>query len=107
MLVTVAPTQPMSKSRRVEKNPEHVKTQKFVDRCMDQLDNDMEAVCYEYSSLVSMFILNEMTANKLSFEEAAVHLTRNFLLCDNVKNMRSMGERLIDRDNEEVITGEL
>ena len=74
---------------------------------MDALDTDMEAVCYQYSSLVSMWVINEMTANKLSFEEAASALTRNFMLCDNVKNMRSMGERLIDRDAEEKITGEL
>lgn len=74
---------------------------------MDQMDDDMQAVCYEYSSLVSMFVINEMTANKSTFEEAAVNLTRNFMLCDSVKNMRSMGERLIERDNEEVIKGEL
>ncbi len=97
----------MSKSQKRSTNPEHVKTQKFVDRCMDALDTDIEAVCYEYSSLVSMWVINEMTANQLSFEEASRRLVSNFMLCDNVKNMRLMGERLIDRDAKEVITGEL
>ena len=107
MLVTVAPTQPMSKSQKRSMNPDQVKTKELVDHCMDVMDTDMQAVCFQYSSLVSMFLINEMTANKLTFEEAAVLLARNFMLCDNVKNMSAMGERLKNKDAEEKITGEL
>ncbi len=78
-----------------------------MERCADQLDDDIQALCYEYSSLVSMWVINEMTANQITFEEASRRLVNNFLVIDIAKNMSSMGQRLIDRDAEEVITGEL
>lgn len=107
MLARLAPIQAMSKSQKRSLNPDQVKTKELVDHCMDVIDTDMQAVCFQYSSLISMFMINEMTANQLTFEEAAVQLARNFMLCDNIKNMSAMGERLKNRDSEEVITGEL
>ena len=52
-------------------------------------------------------VVSPLPLKAFEFEEAAVHLARNFMLCDNVKNMSTMGERLKNKDAKEVITGEL
>ena len=100
MLVTVAPTQPMSKSRRATNSPEAQETQMYVDKAHDVLDNDMKAICTQYSSLVSIWLLNEMTANQMSLEEAATALARNFLLMNNIKDLRRVGEEFVKTEKE-------
>lgn len=86
---------------------EQVPSQKYVDTCLDVMDKDMTTLCYEYSSLVSMWLINEMTADEVSFEEAARKLASNFMLVNNVKQMRIMGEQLENRTDEEKVTGSL
>ena len=107
MLVTVAPTHAMSKSQKKTLTPEQYTSQKYVDTCLDVMDKDMTTLCYEYSSLVSMWMINEITANAITFEEAARRLASNFMLVDNAKNMRALGERLANRADEEKVMGSL
>jgi hypothetical protein len=105
MLVTVAPTQPMSKSQKKAQGFEEKSSQHYVDLAHDVLDKDMESVCYQYSSLVSMWVINEITANKSTFEEAAAALVRNFMLYQNVKDLRAVGERIEDPDDHSFTKG--
>ena len=97
----------MSKSQNRAMTTEQVASQKYVDAFLDVMDKDMTALCYEYSSLVSMWLINEMTADGVTFEEAARKLASNFMLVNHCKQMRIMGEQLESRSDEEKVMGSL
>ena len=106
MLVTVAPTQPMSKSQKRQIEVDGQTFTECVSVAQDALDKDMQTLCHEYSSLVSRWMINEMSVNQSSFELAATQFTRNFLLVQNIKDLQQIGEH-ITKTEIEVLDGGL
>ena len=82
-------------------------THRLVNQAIDRMDEDMNLIYAHNSALVTRWMVHEMTAGKKTFEEAAVHLARNFLIPTDVLDLRAVGERIDEELDEHTITGEI
>lgn len=80
-------------------------TQRLINQALDQMDEDMKFIYAQNSSIVTRWMVHEMTAGEKTFEQAAVHLARNFLIPDDLLDLRAVGKR-IDEDADEHTVGE-
>ena len=85
--------------------PQQKEDQRLINQALDQLDADMTAIYAQCSSLVTTWMTHEMTAGEKSFQEAAVHLARNFMLPNSLSYLKEVGKQ-IDRDVDEHTVGE-
>ena len=95
----------MGKSQRNGMSSEQKETHRLVNQALDQMDEDMNLIYAQNSSIVTRWMIHEMTAGEKTFAEAAVHLARNFLLPDDLLDLRAVGKR-IDEDMAEHTVGE-
>jgi hypothetical protein len=95
----------MSKSQRNSMSSGQKETHRLVNQALDQLDGDMNLIYAQNSSIVTRWMVHEMTAGEKTFEQAAVHLARNFLIPEDLLELRAVGER-IDKDMAEHTVGE-
>ena len=86
-------------------SPNQKETHRLVNQALDQMDEDMNRIYAQNSSIVTRWMIHEMTAGEKTFAEAAVHLARNFLLPDDLLDLRAVGKR-IDEDMAEHTVGE-
>ena len=86
-------------------SPNQKETLRLVNQALDQMDEDMNRIYAQNSSIVTRWMVHEMTAGEKTFAEAAVHLARNFLIPDDLLDLRAVGKR-IDDDMAEHTVGE-
>ena len=86
-------------------SPNQKETLRLVNQALDQMDEDMNRIYAQNSSIVTRWMVHEMTAGEKTFAEAAVHLARNFLIPDDLLDLRAVGQR-IDEDMAEHTVGE-
>ena len=82
----------MSKKRI--QNPEQVAIKRRVSLAQDNLDRGMESLYATHGNIVTTWLVNELTHGKLSFEEAATNLARNFMLAHSVSELNHVGQAI-------------
>ena len=95
----------MGKSQRRSMTDSQKETQRLVNQALDQMDEDMNRIYAQNSSIVTRWMVHEMTAGEKTFAEAAVHLARNFLIPDDLLDLRAVGQR-IDQEMDDHTVGE-
>lgn len=82
---------------RIEARNAEIK--RFADQGHEVLDSEMAVLCATKGNLVTSWITNEIALGKLSFEEAAVQLARNFMTAHISQEMIAAGRNLEDAKN--------
>ena len=81
-------------------SPNQKETHRLVNQALDQMDADMNRIYAQNSSIVTRWMVHEMTAGEKTFAEAAVHLARNFLIPDDLLDLRAVGKRIEEQEAE-------
>ena len=81
-------------AQKRKKTAVSIEMKRRIDLAQDRLDEDTQVLYAEYGGLVTTWIHNELTNSRLSFEEIAVALARNFMLAHSIGEMTRIGQRI-------------
>ena len=92
--------------RKQARDAASAEMQRYVNAAQDQMSEDIQMLYVRYGSLVHTWMNNEMTTGELNFEQAAVHLARNFMLAHQIAELSRIGKDL-EREFDEHTVGDV
>ena len=95
----------MSKSQKRTKSPQQIEMDRYVRDAQDQLDEDMQRLVAQHGDVVTLWLMNEVSSGKWTFEEAAHNLARNFVLAHTTMGLMHLGKQIEKEMDDHTTSG--